>query len=116
MSRPSRWRRASLTLSIPVALMLTACSSGGSTSANGNNGNINPVSNTSATCQSVQLGPITRWQDLYNAFWPAIKKNMANLYAQPKTTDGGQLVVWDCYPLPSQEISMFEKAYPGITI
>jgi putative spermidine/putrescine transport system substrate-binding protein len=116
MSRPSRWRRASLTLSIPVALMLTACSSGGSTSANGNNGNINPVSNTSATCQSVQLGPITRCQNFYTAFWPTIEKNMAKLYAQAKTTDGGQLVVWDWYPLPSQEISMFEKAYPGITI
>jgi putative spermidine/putrescine transport system substrate-binding protein len=116
MSRPSRWRRASLTLSIPVALMLTACSSGGSTSANGNNGNINPVSNTSATCQSVQLGPITRCQNFYTAFWPTIEKNMAKLYAQAKATDGGQLVVWDWYPLPSQEISMFEKAYPGITI
>jgi putative spermidine/putrescine transport system substrate-binding protein len=116
MSRPSRWRRASLTLSIPVALMLTACSSGGSTSANGNNGSINPVSNTSATCQAVQLGPITRCQNFYAAFWPTIEKNMAKLYAQAKTTDGGQLVVWDWYPLPTQEISMFEKAYPGITI
>jgi len=116
MSRPSRWRRASLTLSIPVALMLTACSSGGSTSTNGNNGNINPVSNTSATCRSVQLGPITRCQNFYTAFWPTIEKNMAKLYAQAKTTDGGQLVVWDWYPLPTQEISMFEKAYPGITI
>jgi putative spermidine/putrescine transport system substrate-binding protein len=116
MSHPSRWRRASLTLAFPVALMLTACSSGGGTSTSANNGNIDPISNTTATCQAVQLGPITRCQNFYTAFWPTIEKNMAKLYAQAKTTDGGQLVVWDWYPLPAQEISMFEKAYPGITI
>jgi hypothetical protein len=57
-----------------------------------------------------------RCQNFYTDFWPTIKKNMAALYAQAKATDGGQLVVWDWYPLPAQEVSMFEKAYPGLTI
>jgi putative spermidine/putrescine transport system substrate-binding protein len=120
MSHPYRWRRASLALGIPAALLLAACSSGGSTTSStngaGTGASIAPVAATNATCQSVQLGPITRCENFYTAYWPVIEKNMAKLYAQAKATDGGQLVVWDWYPLPAQEISMFEKAYPGITI
>jgi putative spermidine/putrescine transport system substrate-binding protein len=117
MSHPSRWRRSPLAFGIPVALLLAACSSSGSTGSSASNSSTTtPVSTTNATCQAAQLGPIVRCQNFYTDFWPTIKKNMATLYAQAKSTDGGQLVVWDWYPLPAQEISMFEKAYPGISI
>jgi putative spermidine/putrescine transport system substrate-binding protein len=120
MSQPLRWRRASLALGIPLAVLLAACSSSGTSSASSagasSSGAGIPVSTTNATCQAVQLGPVVRCENFYTDFWPTIKKNMASLYAQAKATDGGQLVVWDWYPLPPQEISMFEKAYPGITI
>jgi putative spermidine/putrescine transport system substrate-binding protein len=100
-----------------IATVLTACGSSGG----GSKGNIAPVGNSGSkaapvTCKVVKLGPITRCENFYTAFWPTINKNLDKLYHQALKTDGGRLVDWDWYELSPDVIKAFTNRFPGLKV
>jgi spermidine/putrescine-binding protein len=117
------WRRAALGagLAAVAALGLTACGSSGS--GTGKNNGAPPASlhpsvtaPAAASCQAVKIGPITRCENFYTAFWPTIQKNMQALYQQALKTDGGNLVIWDWYAMDKSTQAAFLKDFPGLKI
>lgn len=110
-------RRSRLLLGVlaVATLVLSACSSG----KKADTGQISPVASNaaaSATCQAVQVGPFTRCENFYTAYWPTIQKNMQALYQQALKTDGGRLVDWDWYQLSPDVIAAFHQKFPGIKV
>ncbi len=108
-------RAAAPAIVVAMSLVLSACSSGAAPASTGSNTGLVTLPAGTA-CQAVQVGPITRCQNFYTAYWPTISANLKELYRQALKTDGGNLVIWDWYALSPAEIAAFNKQFPGIKV
>ncbi|GAA1522221.1 hypothetical protein BJ978_000604 [Agromyces terreus] len=107
-------RTAFIALAAVGMLALSSCSSGGASAG----AEIEPTGGAVdlAACDAVELGAITRCENFYDDFWPAIDEQMDGLYEEAKEADGGKLVIWDWYELSPDVIAQFNSRYPDLKI
>jgi len=67
-------------------------------------------------CTIVPFGPISRCQNFYDVAWPKINASLDTLYAEAKSTDGGQLVIWDWYEQSPDTVKAFNARFPDIKV
>lgn len=109
-------------IAVACAALVTAALGACGSSGTSNKGEIAPVANSGSAkagppkCQAVKLGPITRCENFYTAFWPTINKNLNKLYKEALKTDGGRLVDWDWYELSPDVIKAFTTRFPGLKV
>ncbi len=68
------------------------------------------------TCESTEVGPVTRCENFYKDYWPTIDKNLDALYKKAMKADGGKLVIWDWYALNKRTIAAFTRRFPGLKV
>jgi len=74
------------------------------------------ASGASATCQAVPVGIVTRCENFYTDYWPAVNAKLDSLYQEALATNGGQIVIWDWYELDPAVIQAFTTRFPGLKI
>lgn len=117
-----RATRTCLAFSMSALLMggVAACGSSASSGGPGSDAHRSAGPSFSvaagAKCAVTKIGPITRCENFYEAYWPTIKKNLQPLYQQALKADGGNLVVWGWDQLPKSMVSAFTKQFPGLKV
>ena len=70
----------------------------------------------SPVCDAVEVGIVTRCENFYADYWPAVNTALDGLYQEALATNGGQIVIWDWYPLGEDVIKAFTTRFPGLTV
>ncbi|MBX3031227.1 MAG: ABC transporter substrate-binding protein [Chloroflexi bacterium] len=67
-------------------------------------------------CDAVPVGIVTRCENFYTDYWPAVNAALDQLHQEALATNGGQVVIWDWYELSPDVINAFTTRFPGLTI